>query len=173
MSRIDSASPYRVQGPVTSFAKLAKTKPGFAIPATPEQIEELKLHEQQSQAREAAAVRYAEQHPDKIYAQVIVNGSVFATVYDSGSAGTQYAIPGLSEDGSGLALAKKRLDEIVQAVQGRVVYDNFVPPLGPPPSTVPESALPQVTARNLADMARDMDRALARSRMAAEDATKK
>lgn len=171
MSRIDTSSPYRVQGPVISFAELAKTKPGLVIPMPPEQMEELKLHDQQTQAREAAAASYAAQHPDKIYAQVIVNGSVFATVYDSGTAGTQYVIPGLSEDGSGLELAKKRLGEIVRAVKGQVVYDNFVPPLGPAPSTLPESALPQVSARGLADMAHEL--ALARSRMAAQDISKK
>ncbi len=176
MTRIDSASSYRVQGPVMSIAELAKTKPGFVIPASPEQIAELKLHDEQTQAREAATTRYAEQHPDHIYAQVIVDGKVFATVYDSGIAGTAYAIADLSEDGSGLDLAKKRLGEIVKAVHGQVVYSGFQPPPGPAPSTMSEEAeraLPKVTARGLGQIMQDMDWALARSRMAADDTSKK
>jgi hypothetical protein len=82
MSRIDSPPSFRVQGEVTSLGKMAKEKPGFAIAATAGQIAELTLHEEQTQAREAAAVRYADQNPDKIYAQVVVEGKVMATVYD-------------------------------------------------------------------------------------------
>ena len=176
MTRIDSTSSYRVQGPVISIAELAKTKPGFVIPASPEQIAELKLHEEQMQAREAAVARYAEQHPSSIYAQVIVDGKVFATVYDSGFTSTEYAIAGLSEDYAGLGLAKRRLGEIVKAVDGQIVYSGFQPPPGPAPSTMSEEAeraLPKVTARGLSQIMQDMDWALARSRMAAADTTKK
>ena len=60
MSRIDSTPSFRVQGEVISLGKLAKEKPGFAIPATAEQVAELKSHDEQSQAREAAAVAPAE-----------------------------------------------------------------------------------------------------------------
>jgi hypothetical protein len=167
MTRIDSTSPYRVQGSVISVAELAKQKPGFVIAATPEQVEELKLHDEQSQAREAAVAQYAEQNPSKIFGQVLVRGEVIATVYDSGSAETQQDIDGLqlTEEGSGLELARTRLGEIMQAVKGQVIYSNFVARQGPAPAVMQEAALPQVTARSLNQMAREMDWALMRSRM--------
>lgn len=174
MSRIDSLNSYRVDGPVTSIAELAKNKPGFAMPATASQIEELKSHDAQMRAREAAASSVP-QLPDKIYAQVVVNGEVVATVYDSGTASTQQNIPGLklTEDGEGLALAKTRLAEITKAIPGKVVYDNFVSPSITPSSGTPESALPKVTARGLNEMVQDMDWKLARSRMAVDEPIKK
>lgn len=167
MSTINASSAYRVQGNVMKIADIAKEKPGFVIPATEAQIQELKLHDEQTRQREAAVAQYAEQHPSKIFGQVIVNGEVIATVYDSGSAETQQQIAGLTltEDGSGLDLARTRLDEITKAVKGQVIYSNFVPRPGPAPAVVPESALPQVTARNLNQMAREMDWALMRSSM--------
>lgn len=174
MTRIDSANPYRVQGTIISFAELAKTKPGFIIAATPEQIAELKLHEEQMQAREAATARYAAENPSNIYAQVIVDGKVFATVYDSGFTSTQYAIAGLSEDFAGLGLAKRRLGEIVKAVEGQIVYSGFQPPPGQPPSTMTEAAeraLPQVTARGLSEIMQEM--MLARAHASAGDTSKK
>lgn len=171
MSRIDSTPSFRVQGEVISLGKLAKEKPGFAIPATAEQIAELKSHDEQSQAREAAAVRYAEQNPDKIYAQVVVEGKIMATVYDSGFTSTQHNVPGLklTEDGQGLALAKARLDEVIKAMPGEVIYSNFVPQMKAPSSSIPDSALPKVTARGLSEMAHEMSWNLARSRMDAAD----
>jgi hypothetical protein len=174
MSRIDSTPSFRVQGEVTSLGKLAKEKPGFAIPATAEQIAELTLHEEQTEAREAAAARHAEQNPDKIYAQVVVEGKIMATVYDSGFAATGQSIPGLklSEDGQGLALAKTRLDEIIKAMPGKVIYSNFVPQMKAPSSGIPESSLPKVTARSLSEMAQEMSWNLARARMDAADVEK-
>lgn len=84
MSSIDSASPYRVQGPATSFGELAKTKPTIATPMPEEFIAELKLHEEQVEARRRAQFEYGRANPDQIYAQVSLNGKVVATVYDSG-----------------------------------------------------------------------------------------
>lgn len=172
MSRIDSAPPYRVEGPVTSIAELAKSKPGLVTQLSADQIAELKLHDEQAQAREAASQRYAEQNPSKIFAQVLVQGKVFATVWDSGSAGTQYAIPGLSEGNAGVDLARRRVADIVKAVGGQVSYANFQAPAGPAPAVVPESALPKVTARGLNDMVQDMNWALTRSRMSIDDPSK-
>ncbi|WP_036303607.1 hypothetical protein [Methylotenera sp. L2L1] len=174
MSRIDSANPYRVQGTVISIAELAKKNPNFVISATPAQIEELKLHDEQTALREAAGARYANQHPDQIYAQVVSEGKVLATVYDSGITTTQQNIPGLklSENGQGLALAKTRLDELMQAISGKVIYSNFVQPKVSPSSNIPDSALPSVTARGLNEMVRDMDWARVRSRMVVDETPK-
>jgi hypothetical protein len=167
MSSINSSSAYRVQGGVTTATEIAKQKPGFVTAATAEQVQELKLHDEQTQARAAAVAHYAEQNPSKIFGQVMVNGKVIATVYDSGSAETQQNIPGLklTEEGNGLELARTRLKEISQAVKGQVIYSDFVPQQGPAPALAQETALPQVTARSLNQMARDMDWALMRSRM--------
>lgn len=167
MSRIDSANPYRVHGNVMSMAELAKNKPGLAVQATPEQIEELALHDQQVAARQAAVARYAAGHPDQIYAQVVAQGKVVATVYDSGITVLTRDAPGLalSENGEGLALAKNRLAELMQAIPGKAIYSGFMAPPMPPSSNIPESALPAVTARGLVEMARQMDWNLARARM--------
>jgi hypothetical protein len=175
MSRIDSKPSFRVQGEVTSLGKMAKEKPGFAIPATAGQVAELKLYEEQTQAREAAAVRHADQNSDKIYAQIVVEGKVMATVYDSGFTATEQSVPGLklTEDGQGLALAKTRLDELMKAMPGTVIYGDFVPQLHAPSSGIPESSLPKVTARSLGEMAQEMSWNHARARMAAADVDKK
>lgn len=176
MSSIDSTKSFPVYGTVISIAELAKTKPGLIRAASAEQIAELSLYEQQVQAREAATARYAQEHPDHIYAQVVVNGEVMATVYDSGIAGTVQNIPGLklTENGQGLDLAKTRLAEIMRAIPGQVIYDHFVQPPGPAPSSnIPESAIPKVTARSLSQMLNDMDWDLARARMASGEAVNK
>eukprot|EP01034_Spumella_vulgaris_P040366 gene40366-49921_t len=163
MSRIESSNSFRVQGPVTSIAELAKEKPGFVIAATPGQVAELKLREAQMQAREAAAVRHARDNPDPVYAQIVSNGKVVATVYASGSAGTVQDLGiKLAEDGYGLPLAKTRLAELSKALGGEIVYAK-----GPVKAPAPllESDLPQVTARGLNDMVHDFEWALARARM--------
>lgn len=168
MSTINSTGAYRLQGNAIGIAELAKQKPGLVIPATPEQVAELKMHDEQNMARAEAVRQYAEKNPSKIFGQVVVNGEVIATVYDSGSARTERNIDGLklTNDGSGTELAQKRLHEIVQASKGRVIYSNFVSPPGPAPAVVPDNvALPQVTARSMNQMAREMEAALVRSRM--------
>ena len=175
MSSIPSSSAYRVLGPVISVAEFAKTRPGMVIAATPEQIEELKLHDEQVQARTDAINRYAEQHPDKVFAQVIVNNQMVATVYDSGSSLTLNPISGLTEHGSGLDLAKARLADFKRELGGRVIYSDFLPApasSAPIPESV-ERTLPKVTARSLNGMADSMSWLVARSRMAAADPAKK
>ncbi|MFK3738860.1 hypothetical protein [Massilia sp. TN1-12] len=131
MATINASSAYRVQGTVMNVSEMAKQKPGFVMAATAEQVQELARHDQQMQQR--AAAQQAQQQTSKIFGQVIVNGEVIATVYDSGSAQTQQDIAGLklSEEGEGLTLAQTRLDEITRAVKGQVIYSNFVPPKGP------------------------------------------
>ncbi|MBC7858621.1 MAG: hypothetical protein H7Z39_07525 [Burkholderiaceae bacterium] len=130
MTSISSASPYRVLGPVISIAELAKTRPGMVIPATQAEIAEEKLYHEQFQARLDAIGHYTEQHPDKVYAQVIVDSKVVATVYESGSANTRDRISRLTENGSGLDLAKKRLEDILREVKGKVIYSDFLPSPG-------------------------------------------
>lgn len=167
MSTINANGAYRLQSNAVGIAELAKQKNGFVIAATPEQVAELKLHDEQKMVRAEAVKQYAEQNPSKIFGQVVVNGEVIATVYDSGSARTERNIDGLqlTDEGSGAELAQKRLNEIVQASKGQIIYSNFVPPSGPAPAVVPDAALPQVTARSLNQMASEMEAALVRSRM--------
>lgn len=168
MSTINSTGTYRLQGNAIGIAELAKQKPGLVIPATPEQVAELKRHDEQKTVRAEAVRQYAEKNPSKIFGQVVVNGEVIATVYDSGSARTERNIDGLklTNDGGGTELAQKRLHEIVQASKGQIIYANFVSPSGPAPAVVAnDAALPQITARGLNQMAREMEAALVRSRM--------
>lgn len=151
MSSINSTSSYRVQGSVNSVAELVKAKscPGIQK-RTEAQINEGKAWEEQTRLHEEAVSRYAALHPDKIYGQVMVDGKLFATVWDSGSAGTPYAIPGLSENGTGIELAERRLAEIAQAVKGKITYSDFLPPIGGPSCSIPDevaATFPKVTAR--------------------------
>jgi hypothetical protein len=166
MSRIDSASPYRVQGTVISIAELAKTKPGLVHAASADQLAQIKPHEEQPEARKAATAHYAAEHSDQIHAQVVFNAKVMAAVYDAGATIAHQNVPGLKliENGEGMALANAGLDELMQAIPGKVIYDNFVPPLKAPSSNMPESVLPAVAVRGLVDLMRDMGRDLARSR---------
>lgn len=176
MTRIDSASPYRVQGTMISIAELAKSKPGFVISATPEQLAELKLREEQEQVRAAAVASYAKQNPDQVYAQIILpNGQVFATVRESGSTRTPYEFPGLIEDGAGVDLAEKRLAQIAKAVGGEVNYSDL-PSTANAGATIPDSVMenmPQVTARNLTAILQSMDWSLARSRITGPEPAEK
>lgn len=172
MSSIDSASPYRTQGMVTSIAELAKKKPGMAYQMPTELVAEAKLHDEQLAARAEANLRYAQQHPDQIYAQVTVGGKIVATVYDSGVTffheGRHAAT--LTEDGAGLALADARIADILKTVPGEVKYDDFVAPNALSARSAPESALPKLTARSLLQIMQDLEWTLARSRMGGDDA---
>ena len=173
MSRIDSANPYRIQGPVTSFGELGKTKPTIATAMPEEFVAELKLHEEQVEARISAQFAYGQANPDQIYAQVSLGGKVVATVYESGITSVEHAAYGaeLTEHGSGLDLAKARLAGIMEAVEGEVRYSGFEPQPGWVASNIPESVLPKVTARGLIDLWRAMDWDQARARMGTGEAS--
>jgi hypothetical protein len=150
---------YKIEGPVVSLAEALERNGGQGvIRATPEQIAEMALYDQQMQAREAAGARYAARHPDQVHGQVVVGGKLFATVYQSGSAVTPYAM-NMTADGAGTALANTRLAEIARAAGGQVIYDHFFPTPANPGAVVPESVLPPVTARShqeiLMDLLRD------------------
>lgn len=140
--------PYRITGPGMSMTEALERNGGKGvIKATPEQIAEMALYDQQMQARQAAAARYVAIHPDQVYGQVVVGGKLFATVYESGSAVTPHAMR-MTENGSGTALANARLAEIAKAAGGQVIYDHFFPTPANVGGVVPESALPPVTARS-------------------------
>lgn len=171
MSRIDSANPYRIQGAATSFNELAKSKPMYAYAMAAEHVAELKLHDEQVDARLAASKKYAFENPDQIYAQVSVNGKVVATVYESGVTSLERDAYGatLTEDGVGQSLADARIADILKAVPGEVRYSDFEARPGVVASNIPESALPKVSARGLMDLWRAMDWEQARVRMGADD----
>lgn len=182
MSSISSASPYRVLGPVISVAEFAKTRPGMVIPGTQAEIAEEKLYYEQFQARLDAIGRYAEQHPDKVYAQVIFDSKVVATVFASGSTYTRDPISKLTNDGCGLDLAKQRLQDILREVKGKVIYSDFLPSPGGGGVPIPDSVfatfpkvtahLPTPPARQANELGEDLSWLLARSRMAAGGASK-
>jgi hypothetical protein len=125
------------------------------IKFTKAELDEIKLNEIQTRAREEANQRYAEQHPDKVYAQVVVNGKPFATAYDSGVTETPYQMLGMPNDGFGPGLAEARLAYIAKAVGGKIIHSNFFPVAGGSSRGAPDSVLPRVTARGLGEILQD------------------
>lgn len=148
VDNINSAYQFR-QGTVINVAEFARTRPGMVRPMTEAQIKEDQLYQEQTRLREEAVNRYAMAHPDKVYGQVVVNGKLFATVYDSGSAATRYTVA-MTENGSGEQLARARLADIARTVNGEIRYSNFMPEFSGPGSTMSDAVaatLPKVTAR--------------------------
>lgn len=127
MSSIDSTNRYQVQGPVYSFEELKKgglTPVKFEL--TEAQIKEAAEYEKQEQEYSDAIDRYAEEHPAKIYGQVMVDGKVFATVLDTGLMVSSYnAGLKLTDGPAGMDLAKARLNEIAQQMHGKIKYSDF------------------------------------------------
>lgn len=155
---------YKITGPIISIAEHAKNRPGMVIKASEEQIAEVKLHDEQVQAREEVNRNYAKQHPVKVYGQVVVEGKLFATAYESGSVHMPYQMK-LSEDGFGSSLAETRLNEIAKAVNGTIIYSDFFPDPGGTFWSAPESILPPVTARGLIDFVDEMRWEVERARI--------
>ena len=182
MSRIEGSASFRVQGPVTSIGQLVEQKKMVAF-KLPEHLQaELALHEQQVVAREDANRAAAAANPDKVFAQIVENGQVVAMVYDSGSAYTRQNVPGLklTEDYAGQSLADRRLAELMRAVPGKVIYDNFLSLPGQTSandikssSRVDQSQLPKVTARGLSDMVDEINAARDAAMLAAGITPKK
>lgn len=167
VDNIGSARQFRVQGAVISVAELAKTRPGMVRQMTEAQVKEAKLYEEQSRLREEAVNRYAMAHPDKVYGQVVVNGQLFATVYDSGSAATRYTVP-MTENGSGEELARVRLADIARAVKGEIRYSNFMPDFSGPGCTMSDAVtatLPKITARPCGGFLEELQAAADQARM--------
>ena len=168
MSRIEGSASFKIQGPVTSVGQLVEQKKMVAF-KLPEHLQaELAQHDQQVEARQQANQAAAAANPDRVFAQIVKNGQVVAMVYDSGSAYTQQNVPGLklTEDFAGQSLADRRLAELMRAVPGTVIYDNFLPLRGQTSanditssSKVDQSLLPKVTARGLSDMVDEINAA--------------
>lgn len=168
MSRIEGSASFKIQGPVTSIGQLVEQKKMVAF-KLPEHLQaELAQHDQQMEARQQANQAAAAANPDRVFAQIVKNGQVVAMVYDSGSAYTQQNVPGLklTEDFAGQSLADRRLAELMRAVPGTVIYDNFLPLPGQTSATditssskVDQSLLPKVTARGLSDMVDEINAA--------------
>lgn len=147
-----STSPYRVEGQVHTVKEMAEIKgvPLLAVKMTDAQISELKLREQQEVAREIVNFNYAKAHQYQPVGQVLVNGEVFATVYDAGGFEMAHALPGLSN--ASLSPAE-RLAEIAKAVKGEVITSDLLPTLGGWSGPgAPESKLPPLTARSLQEI---------------------
>jgi hypothetical protein len=147
-----SESAYRVNGPVYTLEEIASSKGGklAAYKMTDSQVNEIKLREEQEKAREAANFEYAKANQYQPAGQIIVEGKVFATVYDSGSFEISRALSGLSEDSLSPA---DRLAEIAKKVKGEIITSDLLPTLGGwgGPSA-PESMLPPLTARSLQEI---------------------
>lgn len=108
-------------------------------------IEEMSLRAQQEQAREEVNLAYAMAHPYLPVGQVMVDGKLFATVFDSGAFTMEQSVAGLSE--ASLSPAA-RLAEIAKAVGGSIKRSDLIPvPLTMGPGA-PESMLPPLTARS-------------------------
>ncbi|WP_312183592.1 hypothetical protein [Massilia timonae] len=167
MSRIDFASPYRVQGTITSFGELAKKNPDVVYKMPDELVAEARLHDEQMAARLEAGRRYADLHPDKIHAQITLGGKTLATIYDSGVTHLEREAYGAqpTNDGEGLALADARIADILKAIPGEVKYRDLTDPGGRSARAAPASALPKVTARSLMQILQDLDWKLARARI--------
>lgn len=149
---VHSTSPYRVEGPVYSVEDIMKSKGGplVAVKMTEAQANEVKLREQQEVAREIVNFNYAKAHQYHPVGQVLVNGELVATVSDAGSVQSPHALPGLSSEDLSPA---DRLAEIARAVNGEIIYSNFLPTMeGWEGAGAPESMLPPLTARNLIEI---------------------
>lgn len=127
-SSINSANSFRVQGTVNSIDELSKNKPGMARKMTEIEVSALKEFDEQLRLNDLSAE--SQLKSDNIYGQVLVNGKVFATVYESGIAEMLQDVSGLTSDGSGLSIAKARLQEIAQAVKGEIRNSDFLPGQG-------------------------------------------
>lgn len=142
----------------------------YQMPA--ELVTEAKLHDEQVAARAEASLRYAQQHPDQVYAQVTVGGKIVATVYDSGVTIFHEGCGNvkLTDGNPGFALADARIEDILKVAPGEVKYADFVPPNVLSARAAPESALPKLTTRSLMQIMQDLDWNLARTRMGGDDA---
>lgn len=129
-SIISSTREYRIQGPTLSLSDVLKNSPNVvAHKETESEKQEFKLIEERQRLGEEEAQKDLQQNPNKIFGQVIVNGNVFATVYDSGGAETARNIS-MPNDGDGIALAKARLNAIAKSVNGTIKYSDFLPTFG-------------------------------------------
>lgn len=143
-----SARVYRLEGPVYSFEDVMKKTglPLIAVKMTDDQLNEIKLREQQENAREIVNANYAKANQDKPVGQVVVNGKLVATVFDRGVLEMPHAIANLSDKPLS---PPDRLAEIAHLTKGEIIYSNFLPTMGGWSGPgAPESMLPPITARS-------------------------
>ncbi len=127
ISATSSANQYRVQGTVVSVDELAKSKSGVARKMTETEVNAFKSLDDEFRKSDLSVQSQLDLNPDSIYGQVLVDGKVFATVYESGGAEMLGDIPGLSSEGSGVELAQSRLQEIAKKVHGEIKNSDFLP----------------------------------------------
>lgn len=163
MSTIDSANAYRVLGPVGSFAELQAKRPECFLKIPDAWVEQQKRAEEQDRINEEAINRYAHEHPAKVYGQVVVDGELYATVWDSGSAMTPGLMPRLTNGAdTPLELAQIRLRELAQAANGEIIYSDFLPLPGGGEylhAVIPDSflaSLPKVPLRPLNEVIEEL-----------------
>ena len=148
---INSANPYSIQGAVISIGELSKSRPGMVRKMTEDEINAFKVLEEQTRLADLSAQQQLEHKSDNIYGQVLVNGKVFATVYESGGAEMLRDVPGLNNEGFGLGLAKTRLEKIAQAVKGEIKHSDFLPTFGGRYAQLPETNPSLVSAQRKVD----------------------
>jgi hypothetical protein len=161
---IGAVNPYRLQGgTLLSAEESARNNPGMLRTLTEAEIAAMREAEAQMLRQQHMPVRQ-----ERIYGQVLVDGQVFATVFESGSAQTAREIGGLTNDGSGQSLASARLREIAKAVGGEIRRADFLPTAsnGRPAAQVSSGA--GLAGRRLDEMLQSMSWDSVRSRLWAE-----
>lgn len=144
-SRISTS--LRIEGTVHSFAEILKALdlPIFGKEFNEDQLNEIKLREQQEEARYQAGFEYAQAHPYYPAGQVVVGDKLVATVFEDGSYETRRQFSLSDNDAS----PESKLEALAKAFHGKVIHSDFQPVLTALPGRVaPEAALPPITARN-------------------------
>jgi hypothetical protein len=118
---------YRIQGPVRSLAEAVKENPNVVVHR--DSAEETLAFNKAMAERQSRieAAQQAPATPEKIAGQVIANGEVVATVFESGIAITKNSMAMPNDAPPGPELAKARLTAIAKAVQGSIRQSDFLP----------------------------------------------
>jgi hypothetical protein len=117
---------YRIQGPVRTLTEALKDNPNALVHRdTPEEKQAFKvMDEQQSRLEDAQRLP---QKQEKIVGQVVANGEVVATVFESGAAITRNSMALPDDAPAGPELAKARLSAIAKAAHGSIRRSDFLP----------------------------------------------
>ena len=123
------AREYRIEGPVRTLADALKDRPDALVSRdTPAEYAAFTVpDEQQSRLEEA---RRPPQGQDRIAGQVVANGEVVATVFESGAAITRSSMALPADAPAGTDLAAARLGAIARSVQGSIRRSDFLPMAG-------------------------------------------
>ncbi len=153
MNPIDINSGYKINGAVHAFKDVLAKKPEIYAGRSAATQEKYSNYIKQMEQRNEALSRLAQAYPAEIHGQVMVNGKLFATVWEDGAAEMSHDIGNISNDGEKQALANVRLRDIAKAVGGEIRYGNFQPPLTGEHFSVDKipqhllDNLPQITSR--------------------------